>query len=290
MDKLKMEVPYFQAPNAIFEVVGLTEHEIITYLYLCRCGNQGAKAFPSIADIAYKTNTSEATAKRAVNGLIQKELITKQNTYKQSKNGKISRSSNVYEVHTNIDEYLKKYKAKENKSSIITGDTIIGLGHTDPRGRVTQTQGLGHTDPRGRVTQTQGVGSHRPNKKNYIKRTIKKELYINTEKNNTFEKLWNLYPLKRGKGSISETTKDNILKIGFEKMEQAISRYIKDTELRRKDFPELNYKNGSTFFNSGYKDYIEDDFIYYNPKKTKNHQEREYTDELSKLENNMEGF
>ena len=152
-DRLKIEIPYFQCANRIFEVSGLTEHELITYIYLCRCGNQGSKIFPSYADIGYKTNVSEKTAKRAIEGLLQKELVIKHNMFKKSKNGKISRSSNVYEINTNIDEYLKNHEAKECKSSIIEGDKILPLGQRDPRGRVRETQPLGQRDPIKRTTE-----------------------------------------------------------------------------------------------------------------------------------------
>lgn len=79
-----------------------------------------------------------------------------------------------------------------------------------------------------------------------------------------FENLWGLYPNKVGKGKISDTKKKELYKLGDE-MERCISRYIKHVEERRKDgFSELKYQNGSTFFNSGYVDYLD-----------KNYQEKE---------------
>ena len=142
-DRLKLEIPYFQVPNRIFEVSGLTEHELITYIYLCRCGNQGSKAFPSYADIGYKTNVSEKTSQRAIEGLLQKGLIIKHNMFKKSKKGKISRSSNVYEVNINIDEYLKNHEVKESKSTIIEGEVILPLGQIDHTLRSESPKGLG---------------------------------------------------------------------------------------------------------------------------------------------------
>jgi hypothetical protein len=50
--KIKMEVPYFQVPNAIFEMDNLNLYEKSVYIYLCRCGNHGAQAFPSYQTIA----------------------------------------------------------------------------------------------------------------------------------------------------------------------------------------------------------------------------------------------
>ncbi len=79
-----------------------------------------------------------------------------------------------------------------------------------------------------------------------------------------FEEMWSLYPSKKGKGRISNTKKKEIYKLGDE-FKRCISRYIEDVEARRRNgFPELKYQNGSTFFNSGYEDYLD-----------KNYQEKE---------------
>lgn len=87
-----------------------------------------------------------------------------------------------------------------------------------------------------------------------------------------FEKIWGLYPLKRGKGSIKDKKKKELYLLGFEKIQLAIERYKKDYELRKLDFNDLSLKNGSTFFNSGYIDYIDDNFEYYKPNKKTNNQ------------------
>ena len=71
-----------------------------------------------------------------------------------------------------------------------------------------------------------------------------------------FKECWNLYPLKRGQ--ISKTQKEKLFKLGDE-LKRCISRYLKDVDLRRgKGFKELQYKNGSSFFNNGYKDYLDE--------------------------------
>lgn len=84
-----------------------------------------------------------------------------------------------------------------------------------------------------------------------IEKEIDKD--INTIEQN-FEELWKLYPKKKGKGQIKPKTKREIYKVGFEKMKLAIERYKK--ERQGKDDQYTMY--GSTFFNSGYKDYLEE--------------------------------
>lgn len=68
-----------------------------------------------------------------------------------------------------------------------------------------------------------------------------------------FENLWKLYPLKRGKGQVSDTAKKRLLDIGCGQMKRAIDRYKADLEKETWRKPQ----NGSTFFNSGYVDYLD---------------------------------
>lgn len=72
-----------------------------------------------------------------------------------------------------------------------------------------------------------------------------------------FESVWELYPVKKGKGQVSETKRKALFKIGYEPLERAINRYL--TELK-KDASWRKPQNGSTFFNSGYVDYLDENF------------------------------
>jgi len=75
-----------------------------------------------------------------------------------------------------------------------------------------------------------------------------------------FEEVWKIYPSKRGKGKISYTKKKELYKLGDE-FKKCISRYETDVTTRKADkFGELSYQNGSTFFNSGYVDYLDENF------------------------------
>lgn len=73
------------------------------------------------------------------------------------------------------------------------------------------------------------------------------------EAHELFEQLWKAYPLKRGKAKVSDTAKTKLLKIGYDEMMRAIDRYLYDLE--REKWRET--QNGSTFFNSGYIDYLD---------------------------------
>ena len=68
-----------------------------------------------------------------------------------------------------------------------------------------------------------------------------------------FERLWKQYPNKRGKGAVSNAAKRRIAEIGEEEMTRALQRYVNDLKQDAWRKPQ----NGSTFFNSGYVDYLD---------------------------------
>ena len=72
-----------------------------------------------------------------------------------------------------------------------------------------------------------------------------------------FESIWTLYPVKKGKGQVSDTQRKKLFKIGYDQMERAIERYLKEL---KKDASWRQPQNGSTFFNSGYVDYLDSNF------------------------------
>lgn len=74
-----------------------------------------------------------------------------------------------------------------------------------------------------------------------------------TEINEFFESIWKLYPNKKGKGQISDAKKRKLYDIGYDEISRAIDRYKND--LLKDDWRKP--QNGSTFFNSGYVDYLD---------------------------------
>lgn len=74
------------------------------------------------------------------------------------------------------------------------------------------------------------------------------------EINDLFERVWKLYPAKKGKGQVKDAQKKRLFDIGYEELERAITRYKKELE---KDSDWRKPQNGSTFFNSGYVDYMD---------------------------------
>lgn len=91
---------------------------------------------------------------------------------------------------------------------------------------------------------------------------INKQTMCKADADALFEKLWTLYPNKRGKGQISDANKRHLLDIGFEQMARAIDRYKAD--LARDNWRKP--QNGSTFFHSGYVDYLDENYTPPDPK------------------------
>lgn len=68
-----------------------------------------------------------------------------------------------------------------------------------------------------------------------------------------FERLWAMYPNKKGKSKVTKQQKAALFAIPFEEMERAIRRYI--DELKRDSWRRPQY--GGTFFGGGYVDYLD---------------------------------
>jgi DNA-binding transcriptional regulator YhcF (GntR family) len=88
------------------------------------------------------------------------------------------------------------------------------------------------------------------------------EQQMNTNKNvknvkniydHFYEQIWSMYPVKKGKAKVSLTQKKKLHAIGLEEMTRAINRYKKENEGKDKQY----IQHGSTFFNSGYVDYLD---------------------------------
>ena len=79
---------------------------------------------------------------------------------------------------------------------------------------------------------------------------------INQSIDDFFESIWKLYPKKEGKGGVKKPQKIKLHKIGIEEMTRAVSRYIKAKEGKDKQYLQM----GSTFFNSGYVDYLDKNY------------------------------
>jgi len=77
-----------------------------------------------------------------------------------------------------------------------------------------------------------------------------------SEHEQLFEELWKLYPRKEGKARIKKSKKLELFKIGLEEMTRAVERYKKAKKGKEYEYLQM----GSTFFNSGYIDYLDKEY------------------------------
>lgn len=83
--------------------------------------------------------------------------------------------------------------------------------------------------------------------------TINKNKNIG-EVDDFFESVWSLYPNKLGKTKVSQKSKKELMKLGFDTIKKTIEKYSSVK-------PEWKqYQHGSTFFNGGYVDYLENNY------------------------------
>ena len=71
-----------------------------------------------------------------------------------------------------------------------------------------------------------------------------------------FDSIWKLYPIKKGKGKVSKAQKQKLQKLGYDQLKRCVDRFIEDMEKEHRDKQYWPY--GSTFFNSGYVDYLDE--------------------------------
>ena len=199
----------------------------------------GERLIPyDIKALAKLTNTPPDTVKVAMRLFLEIGLI------KQLETGEIymMQIEEMVGTETQAAQRMRRLRAKENETNLIE----------DKKPERNNVQEC-YTDVQ----------------KSYTEIEIEKELDIDTEKKNSasakeidsfFEEAWSLYPNKKGKGRISSTKKKEICKLGDE-FKRCIERYAEYVENQRENgFKELKHQNGSTFFNSGYVDYLDDNF------------------------------
>lgn len=85
----------------------------------------------------------------------------------------------------------------------------------------------------------------------------KKDKPTSKEIDNLFEAMWKMYPNKKGKAQVSKSKKKELYQVGPEEIERCINRYLK--ELKKDEWRKP--QNGSTFFNTGYVDYLDVNYI-----------------------------
>lgn len=151
-------------------------------------------------------------------------------------------------AHWKLHNYIKSdryketvYLAEKAQLQIENNQYILSGAITEPE----CLQSGAETEPQNRDRESTEINQ---NSKNNMRKHEAEEL---------FERIWKLYQNKKGKNQVSESAKIRLLDVGYEELTRAIDRY--ECELK-KDADWRKRQNGSTFFNSGYVDYLDKNY------------------------------
>mgnify|MGYP004497901691 FL=1 len=160
---------------------------------------------------------------------------------------------NKVSAYANMFLQMAKPQVDANNQRYINGSK--GGRKSEPKTAKAEEE---ETEPEPKQNQT--VTEPEPNENENVNENVKKNKKhsCTAEATALFERLWAEYPVKKGKGQVSDTQKKRLLAIGEPALLKAIERYraelAKDSGWRRA-------QNGSTFFNSGYVDYLDGNFV-----------------------------
>ena len=137
---------------------------------------------------------------------------------------------------------------------------------------------------------------------NVATKTIELNNVNNTEKDTPlefFNKVWALYPLRKGKADIEITDMTKLQEFGYEEIKTCIDRYKDYINEKKKEGFNQSYQGGYKFFTKGYIDYLDENYTPYKaqprnntnngkPVQATNFEQREYDDEF--FDNLYENF
>ena len=141
----------------------------------------------------------------------------------------------------------KILKFNKNYEAWVTTKTLV------PTNKLVPTKTLEESQLKSCLGTNELVGQER-NTKEKLKKTY----------GENFEQLWSLYPKKEGKGKVSDKQKKELAKMPYEEMVRAIERY--KAKLKKENVEDRYIQHGSTFFNSGYIDYLDVNYQDIKPK------------------------
>lgn len=167
-----------------------------------------------------------------------------------------------WEEHQNA-EALEKIKEQNNirkKRQRERQKLLQSHGNVTEMSRDTSVTQVGHArechateeDKEKEIEKEKEIDNNIVDSGAFVKRITKAEI------NEFFESVWQLYPVKKGKGQVSDSKRKALYEIGFDEINRAIERYQEEL---KKDASWRKPQNGSTFFNSGYVDYLDNNFV-----------------------------
>ena len=239
-----------------------TETRVLLAIIRQTAGFHRSSATISSAQLAKMTNIQARHVSSAVRSLIDKGRIKiakygKQNTKiielvaddKPMTESVIGQNLSYDEIcHRNIGQNLSEVIG-QNLSYVVPSEPLETLAYRDPKENTkenTKEISCASDDAQGGISENKEPVSDKPTKKQKTQ----------TEVDEFFETLWEMYPRKKGKVSVKPAQRKKLYAIGMEEMTRAVERYRQS--IAGKDEQYIQY--GSTFFNSGYVDYLDENY------------------------------
>ncbi|WP_338630499.1 hypothetical protein [Clostridium baratii] len=278
VDKGVFDEGFTQVEN---KLIKHKELDCIEKMMLINFMSYGENVYPSITRICEELNISRPTCVKKINRL--KEIGYLKVTKNKSLNGDYD--NNSYEVVKKFNYVVNEinHGSKNNLPQVVKEFNSNNTNKTILNNNIYSAKNKNDEDSEMYMQKIDDIWDRLNNKYDYelIQREKKKlidkdlkglDLLIElerqlekhnkkTDKNNLdkeVEEIWKLYPLKKGKANAIKKIPSLLKKYGKEQLKRCIERYVKDVEYQRANkFRDLNYKNGSTFFNGGYVDYLD---------------------------------
>ena len=157
-------------------------------------------------------------------------------------------------------ENAKKAKADSGKAGNAT-NSLANLANDNATATATETDKVSVSDNASSARCAEGApdgacaADAAPHAHAASQKSAKSSL--SKEEAEHFEALWQLYPVKRGKNQVKPAQRKRLAAVSVEEMQRAIERYMEEVKASPAD---RVWKNGSTWFNGAYEDYLDANF------------------------------
>lgn len=261
------------------------------------------ESYPSMETICKRAKMSEKRARKNINSLIEKGIVkkirrghTKSNLYILSDTPEIWACDSIEEVVAVANSVGDK-----NEKILTTEDYIAELERRGyeviikkKEAKQEAGEGVGQEEMTKKEpvsdggqtidTSTSAVNLH--NDTTDEPESQESSSTSETDADALLDRLWVLYPVKKGKGQISAAQRKKLLKIGYDEMARAIERYKQYVE----SVDYLHYQNGSTFFNGGYLDYLDANYDPESEREARNNQAKSGQTKSSQTKNKFNDY
>lgn len=221
----------------------LTPEAKAVYAYLASMAGDNDECYPTKELMAKELNMSMHRLDKHLALLIGSGVVEKRKTTLGNlKSRNIYKVTHELEVKKNLEEIFENIEKGQNVSFRYVENEPI------------ENRPIENRPIENRPTNNNSINNNSINNKNNKQCASDNALKVSKAAiNEFFESIWKLYPSKKGKGQISDSKKKVLYNIGYDELSRAIERYkagLAKDEWRKP-------QNGSTFFNSGYIDYLD---------------------------------